>query len=332
MKQVVFGTTGEHVTEFCLGTMMFGNRADEATSAHILDAALERGVNFIDTAAMYMNGGTEEILGRLLKGRRDRVFLTTKVNKGIDAEAICSSIDESLARLRLDYVDLYLVHWPMPGMKPLEIMGALNEVVTAGKARFVGCSNFPAWLVAHCNAIAAEHGWPRFVNNQVAYNLFERGIEVEILPQAVAENIAISAYRPIAEGLLAGRYQVGGPFPAGARGENSGPVVTWLSQYGSAILRFNRYAAALGVPPAALAIAWLRCSRGVTSVIAGASRPEQLDDAFAGFELDLTAEQYADVTDMFDTEVKEEGLQLFPGRKYNFPRLRRNMGLLDPAG
>lgn len=329
MKQVSFGNTGETVSEFCLGTMMFGARCDESESGRILDAALARGINFIDTAAMYAGGQTEAILGRLLKGRRQQVFLTTKVHKGVDADSIRTSIDESLARLQMDHVDLYLVHWPQPGMRPSEIMAALDEVVRAGKARHVGCSNFPAWLLAHCNAIAAAHGWPRLVNNQLAYNLFERGIEVEILPQAVAEGIAVTAYRPLAEGVLAGRYQVGGPFPAGARGENSGPVITWLAQHGASIERFNRYAAELGVPPAALALAWVRYSDGVTAAIVGASRLEQLDAAFAGFELDLTDQQYQDVTALFDTEVWEEGLQRFPGRKYNFPRLRRNLHLLE---
>jgi aryl-alcohol dehydrogenase-like predicted oxidoreductase len=213
-------------------------------------------------------------------------------------------------------------------MRPRQIMAALAQVVAAGKARYVGCSNFPAWLLAHCNAIAAEHGWPRLVNNQVAYNLFERGIEVEILPQAVAERIAVTAYRPLAEGVLAGRYAVGGAFPAGARGENSGPVITWLAQHSSSIERYNRYAADLGVAPATLALAWVRHSEGVTAAIVGASRLSQLEDTLAGFELELTERQYQEVTALFNTEVWEEGLQLFPGRKYNFPRLRRNMRLL----
>lgn len=328
MKYVQFGSTGQTVSQFCLGTMMFGARCDEAESGRILGAALERGVNFVDTAAMYAGGVTEEILGRLLRGKRERVFLATKVVKGLDTDSIGSSIDESLARLQMDYIDLYLLHWPLPGMRPAEIMSALDKVVQSGKARYVGCSNFPAWLVAHCNAIAAEHGWPKLVNNQVAYNLFERGIEVEILPQAVADKIAITTYRPLAEGVLAGRYQVGGPFPSGARGESSALPITWLAQYGDGVRRFMRYAAELGVAPASLAIAWLRFSPAVTSVIVGASRLGQLDDTFAGFELDLTERQYEDVTALLETTPREEGLQLWPGRKFNFSRLRRKLDLL----
>ncbi len=148
----------------------------------------------------------------------------------------------------MDYVDLYLLHWPLKGMRPVEIMAALAEVVQSGKAR-CGVLELPRLAAGPLQRDRSQEGWPQLINNQVAYNLFERGIEVEILPQAVADGIAITAYRPIAEGVLAGRYQVGGPFPAGARGESSGPVIAWLSQHGDSIERFVRYAADLRVPP-----------------------------------------------------------------------------------
>ncbi|HEX9015214.1 MAG TPA: aldo/keto reductase [Chloroflexota bacterium] len=312
----------------CLGTMMFGTRCSEAESDRVLSDALDHGVNFVDTAAMYANGETEAILGRIMRGRRAGLFLATKVHRGLDAASIESSIDDSLSRLQTDYVDLYLVHWPATGMRPVEVMEALSRVVKAGKARYVGGANFPAWLLAHSNAIAAEHGWPKLVNNQVAYNLFERGVEVEILPQAVAEKIAVTAYRPSAEGLLTGKYAPGSPLPADSRGESSSLVLTWLSQYGESVERFNLYAASLGVHPASLALAWVRFSDGVTSPIVGVSKISHLEAAYAGFACDLTPQQYAEVTALFGTEVKEEGLQRFPGRKYNFPRLRRNLHLL----
>ncbi|OUC07540.1 hypothetical protein RY27_14310, partial [Litorilinea aerophila] len=197
MNTVEFANTGVHVSEMCLGTMMFGSRCDVAEADRILGACLDQGVNFIDTAAMYGNGETERILGQIMKGRREKLFLATKVHKGVDRRSILESIDESLARLQTDYVDLYLIHWPVEGMRPLEIMEALNQVVTQGKARFVGCCNYPAWLLAHSNAIAARNGWAPLVCNQVAYNIIERGVEVEILPQAMAEGIAITAYRPL---------------------------------------------------------------------------------------------------------------------------------------
>lgn len=328
MKQVELGNTGEKVSEMCLGTMMFGDRCDEAEADQILGLAMDNGVNFIDTAAMYCNGRTEDILGRLMKGRRDKLFITTKVHKGIDGKSIVESIDESLSRMQIDYVDLYLIHWPLPGMRPAEIMEALNRVVEQGKARYVGGANYPAWLFAHSNSIAARNGWSPLISNQVAYNLFERGIEVEILPQAVAEKVVITAYRPLAEGVLTGKYKAGSPLPADSRGQSSALVITWLSQYGESVDRFNRFAADLGLHPAQLALAWVRYSPGVTSPIVGVSALHHLETALGGFEFDLTPEQYEHVTCMFDTAVKEESYQLFPGRRFNFPRLRRDLHLL----
>jgi aryl-alcohol dehydrogenase-like predicted oxidoreductase len=330
MKQVAFADTGERVSEMCLGTMMFGSRCDEAEADRILGTAMDQGVNFIDTAAMYANGVTEEILGRIMAGRRDQLFVATKVHKGLDAASITSSIDESLKRLRTDRVDLYLIHWPAQGMRPAEIMEALSQVVQQGKARYVGCCNYPAWLLAHSNAIAVANGWPRLVCNQLAYNIIERGIEVEILPQAVAEQIAITAYRPLAQGLLTGKYHWGQPLPANTRGESSSQIITWLSQYGASVERFIRFAEKRGISPVQAAVAWVRYSPAVTSPIIGVSSLSQLQSSIDGFAYDLSDEDYEELTALFDTEVKEEGLQRFPGLRYNFPRLRRNLNLVEP--
>jgi aryl-alcohol dehydrogenase-like predicted oxidoreductase len=329
MKQVPFADTGVQVSELCLGTMMFGSRCDEAESDRVLGSAIDHGVNFIDTAAMYGNGVTEEILGRIMQGRRDKLFVTTKVAKGVDATSILSGIDESLARMQTDYADLYLIHWPTQGMQPAEMMEALSKVVAAGKARYVGCCNYPAWLLAHSNAIAAANGWPRLVNNQIAYNIIERGVEVEILPQAVYDKIAITAYRPLAQGLLTGKYRWGQPLPENTRGQSSSQIITWLSQHGGGVERYLKLADRYGVHPVTLAVAWVRYSPAVTSPIIGVSSLAQFEESVAAFNFNLTDEQYQEVTDCFDTEVKEEGLQRFPGLRYNFPRLRRNLTLLD---
>ncbi len=329
MKQVEFASTQEKVSEMCLGTMMFGSRCDEAESDHVLSTALEQGINFIDTAAMYGHGRTEEILGRIIKGKRDKLFIGTKVHKGIDAQSILESIDESLSRMQIDYVDLYMIHWPMEGMNPLEIMEALNRVVAEGKARYVGCCNYPAWLFAHSNAIAARNGWAQLVCNQVAYNIIERGIEVEILPQAVSENIAITAYRPLAQGLLTGKYRHGQPLPDNSRGQTSSQIITWISQYGESLEHYLRFAKSLGVHPVQLAIAWTRYSAGVACPVVGVSSISQLQTAIDAFSFELTPAQYEGLTFLFNTEVKEEGLQRFPGLTYNFAHLRRNLNLLE---
>jgi aryl-alcohol dehydrogenase-like predicted oxidoreductase len=328
MRIVDLSTTGVKVSELCLGTMMFADRCDYKASEEIVNAALDRGVNFVDTAAAYSGGACEEYLGKILKGKRDKVFLGTKVVKGIDRRSILESLDESLGRLQTDHVDLYMIHWPVPGMKVPEVMGALNETVVSGKTRFVGCCNYPAWLVAHSNAVAERNGWARLVCNQVPYNLFERGVEVEVLPQALAEKIAITTFRALGVGLLSGKYSSSSPMPADVRGTTDSRVITWLSQHGASVDRLNRFAAERGIPTAHAAIAWVRYSEAVTCPIVGVSSLRQVEETIHAFEFTLTAEDYARVTDMFTTEVKEEGQQLFPGLKYNFPRLRRNLHLV----
>jgi len=321
MKAIQFGNTGEMVSEMCLGTMMFGDRCDEAESDRILAAAIDQGVNFVDTAAMYVAGHTEEILGRILRGRRDKLFLVTKVHKGVDGKSIRESIEESLMRLQTDYVDLYLIHWPVLGMRPAEIMQALNAVVEQGKARYVGCCNYPAWLYAHSNAIAERNDWATLVGNQIPYNLLERGGEVEVLPQAIAEGIAITTYRPLVMGLLTGKYVPGQPVPANARGQTDPRLSTWLERYKEGIRSLLDFAGTRSLHPAQVAIAWVRHSPAVTSPIVGVSSSEQLDASIAAFDFDLTAEEYAMVTSFFDTAVKEE-----TGGK--FPELRRELNLI----
>lgn len=322
MRVVPFGRTGEHVSEMCLGTMMFGDRCEEAESHRILSAAVEQGATFIDTAAMYCDGLTEEIIGRWLKDRcRDEVFLATKVHKGIDAQSILSSIDESLARLQTDYVDLYLIHWPVEGMQPARIMEALAQVVEQGKARFVGCCNYPAWLLAHSNAIAGENGWPRLVCNQVPYNLIERGVEVEILPQAYTEGIAITTYRPLVLGLFTGKYRPGEPFPAGSRADDDPRIEQWLNRFADAFTQFFAFAEARQIHPAQLAVAWLRGVSAVTSPIVGVSSFSQLQTSIDAFEVELSAADLRQLAGMFSpAEVQEIG----GGR---FPELRRIIDL-----
>jgi len=307
--------------------MTFGDKCDRAESRSIVHTALDLGINFVDTAAMYANGVSEEYLGKAISGLRGKVFIATKFHSGVDRSAVLSSIDASLKRLKTDHVDLYLVHWPVREMNITDLMSALNEVVKAGKTRFVGCCNFPAWLLGSCNAVAAQHGWAKLVSNQLAYNLIERGIEVEVLPQATTEGIFVTAYRPLAMGLLAGRFRQGVPMDREARGTTDARVITWLSLYGDSIERFVKFAEQKQLHPAELAIAWLRHSPAVSSVIVGASSSEQLRGSTGGAEVKLTDEDYEELTGLFDTGVKEEGLQKFPGLKYNFPRLRRTLFL-----
>lgn len=320
MIHVPFGATGEQVSVLCLGTMMFGERCDIGESDRILARAMAGGVNFVDTAAMYAKGQTETILGRILKGRRDQLFVATKVNDH-DPQVIRSSLDASLKRMQLDHVDLYLLHWPRQGMHPEAMMAALNDVVSAGKARFVGCCNFPAWLLAHFNAIAVRRGWPRLVCNQIPYNLIERGVEVEVLPQALAEKIAITVYRPIAFGLLAGRYTPGQSVPADSRAVVDPRIAAWLGRFGESIGRFNRFASDRGLHPSQVALAWLRHHPAVTTPIIGVSAAGQLEDTLKAAEFALSDADYAEIRGMFDADVREE-------HAGNYPPLRRDLTLI----
>jgi len=323
MKLVPLGNTGVQVSQMCLGTMMFGGRTDEPEAARIIDTALDRGVTFLDTASMYSAGKTEEILGRLLKGRRDKVFITTKVNVPNGAEypaQIGPSLDASLARMQTDYADLYLIHWARAGMNPLAMMTELSKVVRAGKARFIGVSNFPAWLIAHFNAVGASlPGTPRFVNNQIPYNLIERGAEIELLPQAVAENIAITCYRPLMAGVLSGKYHTGAA-PTDTRAETDTRIPKWAAGFDAGVKKLMEIASGKGVPPSNIALAWLRSRPGVTCPIVGVTRLAQLTEALGGFEVELSPEEQTLLADAFGSEVKEVSEFYGP--------LRRKLGLI----
>ena len=319
MKTIQFSSTGESISEMCLGTMMFGDRTDEAEADRILSSAVEQGVTFIDTAAMYCDGETESILGRILQGKRDGLFVGTKIVSKTAPADFAQALDDSLSRLQTDHVDLEMIHWPHAGMQTTEMMESLNALVESGKTRYVGCCNFPAWLLAHCNAIAQRNGWAPLVCNQIPYNVVERGVEVEVLPQAVADEIAITVYRPLLMGMLAGKYSNG--IPEDSRGHTDQRVKTWLEKYGDGFKQFEQFAAERDLHPAQLAVAWLRHSPGVTSPIVGVSSLRQLQPSIDAFAVELPDAEYAEVTGMFDTAVKEES-------GGNFSHLRRALDLV----
>ncbi len=327
MKYIPFLDPSLKVSKICLGTMTFGDTCDLSGSKAVVNAGIDAGINFFDTAPMYANGTAEEYLGQALAGRRDKMTIATKVHAGLDEKTILPSLEASLKRLRTDYVDLFLIHWPAKGMNLTQMMGALNKVVTSGKARFVGCCNFPAWLLASSNAVAVEHDWPKLRCNQIAYNLIERGVEVEVLPQATTDGVFMTAYRPLAVGLLSGSFGPGRPLAEGKRGSTDSRVITWLSQHGGSLERFSGFCKRRNLSPVQAALAWVATCPAISCPIAGASSPQQVTEAAGSVDVTLDEESYRELTDMFDTEVKEEGLQRFPGMKYNYPRLRRTLFL-----
>ena len=310
MRHVRLGGTGLTVSRLCLGTMTFGLQCDEAASRAILDRASAGGITFLDTADVYPVGGgfqtagrTEEIVGRWLEGRRHDFIVATKCggamserpwDRGASRKHVLDAIDASLRRLRTDYVDLYQLHHPDPETPIDESLRALDDVVRAGKARYVGCPNFPAYQVARALGRSERFGLARFDTVQPRYNLLFRQIERDLLPLCREETLAVIPYNPLAGGLLSGKHRrEAGPTP-GTRftlGSAAGRYQDryWHEREFATVEALRPLARDAGLSPAQLALAWTLAEPAITAPIVGASRPEQLDDAIAAVEKPLDA-------------------------------------------
>jgi len=284
MRSRPLGRGGPEVSVVGLGCNNFGSRVDESGTRAVVDAALDAGITLFDTADVYGNrGGSEELLGKALAGRRDRVVLATKFGHAMSDDApanrgsreyIRSAIDASLARLRTDYVDLYQYHRP-DGVTPIEeTLGALNELVDEGKVRFVGSSNFDGRQVVEAEEIANERGWARFVSAQNEYSLLERKAEEELLPTCERLGIGVLPYFPLASGLLTGKYGRGRPAPAGTRLATRPERLT--DDVFDEVEALESFAEERGLTLLDVAIGGLAAMPAVASVIAGATRPDQV--------------------------------------------------------
>ena len=310
MRHVRLGRTGLQVSRLCLGTMTFGLQCDEGASVAILDRATAGGITFLDAADVYPLGGsletvgrTEEILGRWLEGRRHDFVVATKCSgamsskpwdRGASRKHILDAIEGSLRRLRTDYVDLYQIHHPDPQTPMDETLRALDDVVRAGKARYVGCSNYHAYQVARALGRSEVLGVARFDSVQPRYNLLFRQIERELLPLCGEEGIGVIPYNPLAGGFLSGKHRPDAGPTAGTRftlGTAAGRYRDryWHEREFETVEALRPLAAAAGLSPTSLALAWVLAEPGITAPIVGASRPEQLDDAIAATEKPLDA-------------------------------------------
>jgi len=318
MRQRRLGRSGVRVSELGLGTMTFGYQCDEPTSFAILDRAADRGVTFLDSADVYpvpmtlaTAGRTEEILGRWLKGKRQRFVLATKCffpmgegpnDRGLSRRHVLDAVDASLRRLQTDFIDLYQVHafdWETPLE---ETLGALDDVVRAGKVRYAGCSNFRAWELARALWVSSERGLVRIDSVQPRYNLLHREIETELVPLCIDQGVGIVAFNPLAGGLLTGKHDPSAAPPEDGRfGERLGATGTtyrdryWRPELLQAVQRLKAFFEPRGKALAAVALAWLIEQRGVSAAIVGASRPEQLDVTLAAAELELDDEERAEL-------------------------------------
>ena len=307
MKYRLLGNSGLRVSEAALGTMTFGDDwgwgSAKGEARKIYDAFRARGGNFIDTANLYTNGSSEQFLGEFMEGHRQSVVLATKYTNsaaGDDPNAagnhrknMMQAVEASLRRLRTGYIDLYWVHiWDQ--ITPVEeVMRGLDDLVRQGKILYAGISDAPAWWVAQANTIAAFRGWAPFAALQIEYSLTERTVEREIVPMARALGLAVTAWSPLAGGLLTGKYH-----GANGAGENGRYANAGMEQFKPEEQRANRVVAAVksvaaetGRSMAQVALAWLRYRPVPVIPILGARKLSQLEDNLASFEFELSAGQ-----------------------------------------
>jgi aryl-alcohol dehydrogenase-like predicted oxidoreductase len=287
------GTSGLRVSVIGLGCNNFGGRIALSASRLVVDKALECGVTFFDTADIYGNaGGSEAILGEILGARRQDIVLATKFGmvmdeerrlKGASRRYIMRAVEDSLRRLRTDWIDLYQLHETDPLTPIEETLRALDDLIRQGKVRYVGCSNLPAWQVVEAQWTSKSLGLNAFVSSQDEYSLLVRGIERELVPAAEAYGLGIIPYFPLASGLLSGKYKPDAPLPAGTRLASTQRLADrYLTDENWAkVERLERFCAERGRTLLELAFAWLLARPQVASVIAGATRPEQVEQNVA---------------------------------------------------
>ena len=307
MQYRLLGDTGVLVSGLCMGTMTFGREADRPTSAALYSACRDAGINFFDCANAYAGGESERILGELMAGHRDEVVITSKVfgQMGADRNArgnsrrnIMLAVEASLRRLNTDRLDVYFLHGFDANTPLEESLRALNDLVKQGKIIYAGASNHAAWQVMKSQGISAREGWSHLKVIQPMYNLVKRQAEVEILPMALAEKLAVISYSPLGGGLLTGKYRDAQPV-AGRFAESPLYVKRYSSEgMHEAANAFVDLARTRGYAPAALAVAWVAAHPGITAPIIGARHVEQLRDSLASVNVQMTPELYAEIAQL----------------------------------
>jgi 1-deoxyxylulose-5-phosphate synthase len=309
MEHARLGRTGLQVSRLCLGTMTFGLQTDESTAVAILDRAAEGGIDFLDTSDAYPLGGdlstrgiTEEILGRWLRGKRDRFIVATKCfartgpapfDGGNSRKHIMAAVDASLRRLQTDYIDLYQLHNYDPQTPIDETLGALDDLVRAGKVRYTGCSNFLTYRLVRAVGRSETLGLARLDSVQPRYNLLFRQIEREMLPFCREEGVGVIPYNPIAGGLLTGKHSRTAPPAEGTRFTLGTAAANYQNRYWherefDTVDDLLQLAEKAGTSLVTLSVAWVLANPAVTAPIIGASRPDQLDASLAAVDYELS--------------------------------------------
>jgi len=297
MEYRSLGRTGVQVSTLCLGAMTFGGKSDQAEATRMVDRFLDVGGNFVDTANVYQRGVSEEMTGRALAGgKRDRVVLATKVHGAMDdndhnmqgnhRRNIIQACDASLRRLGTDYIDLYQIHRPQSSVPIDETLRALDDLIHAGKVRYVGTSTYAAWQLMEAWMVAKERGLNHFISEQPPYHLLDRRVERELIPFCQTYGVAVIPWSPLAGGKLTGKYQRGQAAPSNAREKPEDfSEGTWRVLEG-----LKRLCTEKGCSMTAFALAWLNAQPGVTSPIIGANSVAQLEENLAAGDVIITAE------------------------------------------
>jgi len=322
MEYRSLGRTGVPVSNLCLGCMNFGMKSSEAESFEMIDKALESGINFLDTANVYSRGVSETIVGKALQrnGQRDKIVLATKVHGRMDDDDplaagnnrrhIIDQCDASLKRLQTDYIDLYQIHRPRSDTPIDETLRALDDLIRAGKVRYIGTSTFPSWRVMESLWVSKELGLNRFVSEQPPYHLLDRSIERELIPMAQTYGLAILPWSPLARGFLTGKYQRGEAIPGDTRleGDLQGPFKKRSQQHFSdrafdLLDVVEDLAAEKNCTPSQLALAWLINQPGVTSAIIGPRTVAQLEDNLGALAVEINAEDRRRLDEVSEREL-----------------------------
>jgi aryl-alcohol dehydrogenase-like predicted oxidoreductase len=338
MKYRQLGKSGLLVSELCMGAMSFGGKGywekigalNENSAQRLVDIAFDAGVNFFDTANVYSYGESEQILGKAIKGKRDKIVLATKVrgrmseeinDVGLSRKHIMQSCENSLRRLNTDYIDLYIVH-SFDFTTPLEeTLSTLNDLVHQGKVRYLGCSNFFAWQLMKALSISEKHNWEKFVSLQAYYSLVSRDVEIELVPLCQDQGLGLTPWSPLAGGFLTGKYPRGAKGPDDARRTKEDQnFLQFDEDFGYRILgEVQRIAAERGVSAAQVSLNYLLRKPGVSSVIIGATKPSQLEDNLKTVEWELTQEEVSAL------DAVSEPPKIYPKWMLEITRLDRDV-------
>jgi aryl-alcohol dehydrogenase-like predicted oxidoreductase len=315
MEYRQLGNSGVRVSLIGLGTNRFGSdRVPQKDVNSIIDAALDLGINHIDTANMYTKGQSEETLGVALKGRRDRFVLATKFwfpvgegpnDRGASRYHMMNSVEASLRRLQSDHIDLYYVHRWDETTPIEETLRGLDDLVSAGKVRYVGGSDFASWQLAHANLLAEVRGWTSFVAMQSHYHMLEREVEREVLPYCRTHHVGFIPYFPLAGGFLTGKYKRREPPPPGSRGESSSYVQEYMTEANYDVVeKLAAWAEARERGLNELAQAWLLAQDSVCSVISGATMVEHVTSNAKAADWALTLEELEEINQILNPEAE----------------------------